>query len=152
MNAQLFQQVRMDIRRTIGRRGTWLSLAAALAGAALVVSGIWMLLHPSVTPFLVSGATNIQVVSPGVWEWQITYDAPGPPYAWYFTLSRIIEGQHWNDRNLWRPDGSTMFDPVVPLRFDREYAGVLRDEVVLAPDHNYPQRATIILRRRISIS
>jgi hypothetical protein len=128
-----------------------LAVLTLLLSGALVGSGSWMLFHPSVTPFLVSGATNIQVVSTGVWEWRITYDAPGPPYVWYFTLSRTIEGQQWNDRSLWRPDGSTMFDPVVPLRFERGYAGVLWDEVVLTPDHRAPQRATITLRRRIRI-
>jgi hypothetical protein len=123
-----------------------LLLTCALAG-----SGSWMLFHPSVTSFLVPGATDIHVVSTGVWEWQITYDAPGPPYGWYFTLSRTIEGQQWNVRSLWRPDGSTMFDPVVPLWFERGYAGVLWDEVVLAPDHRDPQRATITLRRHLRI-
>jgi hypothetical protein len=67
------------------------------------------------------------------------------------TLAGSIEAQQWNDRTLWRPDGSTMFDPVTPLRFERTYAGVLCDEIVLAPDHRDPQRATITLRRRIRI-
>ena len=44
-----------------------------------------------------------------------------------------------------------MFDPVVPLRFERGYAEVLWDEVVLTPDHRHPQRATVTLRRSIRI-
>jgi hypothetical protein len=52
----------------------------------------------------------------------------------------------------WRPDGSTStYDPVVPLRFERGYLGVVWDEVVLAPDRRDPQRATIMVRRRIEI-
>ena len=128
-----------------------LAVLTLLLSGALVGSGGRMLSHPSVTPFLVPGATDIQVVGTGVWEWQIAYDAPGPPYAWYFTLSRTLDAPQWNDRTLWRPDGSTMFDPVTPLRFEREYAALLRDEIVLAPDHRAPRRATITLRRRISI-
>jgi hypothetical protein len=128
-----------------------LAVLTLLLSGALVGSGSWMLSHPSVTPFLVPGATNIQVVSTGIWEWQIAYNAPGPAYAWYGTLSRTIERQDWNDRTLWRPDGSSMYDPVVPLRFERRYAGVLWDEVVLTPDHRHPQRATITLRQRIRI-
>jgi hypothetical protein len=88
-----------------------LAVLMLLLCGALVGSG--MLFHPSVTPYLVPGATNIQVVSTGVWEWQIAYDAPGPPYAWYFTLSRAIEAQQWGTRSLWRPDGS----PVITLGF-----------------------------------
>jgi hypothetical protein len=128
-----------------------LAVLTLILSGTLAGSSIWMLFHPSVTPFLVPGATDIQVVSTGVWEWQIAYDAPGPTYAWYFTLSRTLDAQQWNDRTLWRPDGSTMFDPVVPLRFDRGYAEVLWDEVALTPDERDPQRATITLRRRIRI-
>jgi hypothetical protein len=129
-----------------------LAVLTLILSGALVGSGSWMLFHPSVTPFLVPGATNIKVASTGVWEWQIAYEAPGPAYAWYFTLSRTIAAQHWNASSLWRPDGSTMFDPMTTLGFERGYAGVLWDEVVLAPDHRHPQRATITLRRRIRIA
>jgi hypothetical protein len=128
-----------------------LAILTLLLTGALVGSGSWMLFQPSVTPFLVPGATNIQVVRTGVWDWQIAYDAPGPPYAWYFTLSRTIEAQQWNDCNLWRPDGATMFDRVVPLRFDWGNPGVLWDEVAITPDHRHPQRVTIMLRRNIRI-
>ena len=132
-----------------------LAVLTLLLSGALVGSGGWMLFHPSVTPFLVPGATDIQVVSTGVWEWQIAYDAPGPAYAWYFMLSRTIEAQQWNDRTLWCPNESTIFNPITLKGFEQEYrrgyTGVLWDEVRLTPDYRNPQRATITLRRRIRI-
>jgi len=127
-----------------------LLLSGTLAG-----SGVWLLFHLSVTPFVVPGATNIQVVSAGVWEWQIAYDAPGPPYTWYFTLSRTIEAQQWDPRSRWCPDTSTRYDPVTTLGFERQYAwgyaGVLWEEVMLTPDYRHPQRALITLRRHLRI-
>ena len=50
-----------------------LAVVMLLLSGAVVGSASWMLFHPSVTPFLVPGATNIQVVSTGVWEWQIAH-------------------------------------------------------------------------------
>jgi hypothetical protein len=44
-----------------------------------------------------------------------------------------------------------MFDPVWPQRFERGYATMLWDEVVLIPHQDHAKRATIRLRRRISI-
>jgi hypothetical protein len=128
-----------------------LAVLTLILSGTLVGIGGWMLCRPSVTPFLIPDATNIQVVSTGVWEWQIAYDAPGPAYAWYFRLSRTLEAQDWTARSLWQPDGSTMFDPVWPRRFERGYVGVLWDEVMLTPDERDPQRATITLHRRIRI-
>jgi type IV secretory pathway TrbF-like protein len=58
-----------------------LAVLTLILSGTLAGSSIWMLFHPSVTPFLVPGATDIQVVGTGVWEWQIAYAAPGPPYG-----------------------------------------------------------------------
>jgi hypothetical protein len=101
---------------------------------------------------LVPGATDIQVVTSGWGQWQISYGAPDPLDAWYFTLARRLEAEHWTLQNRWRPDGpAPTYDPIVPLRFEHGYAGVLWDEVVLVPDRGASQRATITLHRRISI-
>jgi hypothetical protein len=126
----------------------------ALIGVVLVVgscaAGAWRAADPPLAPFLLPGATNIQVVEIGMGERQITYRSPAPPYDWYFTLARQLEDQGWTLRNRWRPDGPTpTYDPLVPLWFEREYAGVLWEEVLLAPDRGDPQRATV--RWRISI-
>src|SRR5262245_44661959 len=123
-----------------------LFLSATLAGGTL-----WRLGHPAVGPFVVPGATNIQIVTIGVGEWQVTYASPGPPLEWYFTLAHTLVAQQWHDRTRWHADESPRFDQVNPLHFEREYAGVLWDEVMLLPDDRDPQRATIVLRRHLRI-
>ena len=133
----------------MGCRWRILAVLTLLLTGALAGSGIWMLFHPSVTPFLIPSATNIQVVSMGVWGWQITYDTSGPPYAWSYTLAHALTERQWHDRTRWHADESPRFDQVNPLHFERENAGVLWDEVVLLPDHRDPQRATIVLRRHL---
>ena len=110
-----------------------------------------MLYHPAVTPFMVPGASDIQVVSVGWGQRQISYRSSGPPDAWYWTVARTLEEQHWTLRNRWRPDESSIYDPVAPLSFERGYAGVLWYEVVLTPDRRDPQRATITVRQHIII-
>lgn len=107
-------------------------------------------LSPSITPLIVPAATEVQVVTVGWRQQQINYRTSGPPNAWYWTVARTLEEQHWTPRNRWRLEDTT-YDPVVPLWFERGYAGVLWDEVALAPDRRDPQYATITVRRRIVI-
>jgi hypothetical protein len=120
-----------------------LSLAGTLAG-----STIWLLCHPAITPFVVPGATDIQLVRTGGWKWQITYAVPGRPYGWYFTLWRTLDAHQWSDRTLSDP---ARFPQVTPRWFERDDAGAMTDEVRLTPDDRNPQRATITLRRRFHI-
>jgi hypothetical protein len=122
-----------------------------LLSGMLVAIGIWMLSCPAVTSFIVPGVTDVQVVNLGWGQRQISYRAPGPPYAWYFTVTRNLETSGFLLLNRWRPDESPTYDPIVPLRFEREFATLLWDEVVLTPDRGDPQRARITVRRRIII-
>jgi hypothetical protein len=46
--------------------GRILAVLMLLVSSALLGSASWVLFHPSVTPFLVPGATDIQVVSTGI--------------------------------------------------------------------------------------
>jgi hypothetical protein len=124
----------------------WAIVMVCMTGAATWVVGL-----PALAPLLVRDATAIQVVSVSVWERQLTYWAPGPPYAWYFTVTRNLENSGWRALNRWRPEESSTYDPIVPLRFERQYPGVVWDQLVLVPDRRDPQRATITMRRRISI-
>src|SRR5262245_37937661 len=94
-----------------------LGLISILLAMGACTAGSWLAIRPPLTPFLAQGAPDIQVVNRSTWEWQIRYYVPGPPYAWYGVVTHSLEEQQWNDRTLWRPDGSTMCDPVVPLRF-----------------------------------
>jgi hypothetical protein len=140
----LWYERRNPMRRVLA------ALTLLLAGA-LVASAIWILFHPAVTPFIVPGATDIQVVTLGWGQRQINYRTPGPPYAWYVTLTRNLETGGYRLLNPWRPNESPTYEPIVILRFEREYATLLREEVVLTPDRRDPQRATIIVRQHISI-
>src|SRR5262245_1840086 len=97
------EQRRTHDKRRDPRRRILAALTLLLTGA-LGGGGIWMLFHPSITPFLIPGATNIQVVSIGIWEWQITYDTSGPPYAWSYTLMHALTEGQWRDRTRWHAD------------------------------------------------
>jgi hypothetical protein len=124
-----------------------LLFTTGLAGCCL-----WLLVRPTVTPFLLPGATNIQVVTLDWGQRKISYLTPGPSYAWYFTLAHTLDAEHWILRNRWRPDAAAgNYDPIVPLQFERTYGEVLREEVVLIPDRHDPQQATIVVSQRISI-
>jgi hypothetical protein len=120
-----------------------LFLSATLAGGT-----IWLLCQPAVTLFVVPGATDIQVVRTGGWEWQITYAAPGRPYAWYFTLWRTLDAHQWSEHTLIDP---ARFPQVTPRWFEWDDAEALWDEVKLTPDDHNPQRATITLHRHFRI-
>jgi hypothetical protein len=126
-----------------------------LFGMLLVVSscgaGTWLIACPPLTPFLLPGAGNIQVDNTAVWEWEIQYDAPGAPYAWYWSLARILEAQHWTARNTWRPDESPTYNPIAPLWFEKEASVWIWDAVLLNPDKQAPNRARILVRRRFAL-
>jgi hypothetical protein len=121
-----------------------------LLNGVIAASGLGLLCCPEATPFIVAGATDVQVISVGWGRRQIKYRAPGPPDQWYFTLTRTLEAQGWTPDNRWRPDASSIYDPVVALSFKRKYPGLVVDEVVLLPDRRDPQRVTITMHRHIT--
>jgi hypothetical protein len=132
----------------MGRIWRILAVLTLFLSGTLTGGTIWLLCHPAITPFMVPGATDIQVVRTGGWEWQITYVAPGQPYAWYFTLWRTLDAHQWSDRTLIDP---ARFPQVTPRWFEWDGAGVLGDEVMLRPDDRNPHRATITLRRHFRL-
>ena len=116
-------------------------LVAGIAGG-----GMW-LLQPASTPFLVPGATDIQVITSGWGERQISYRAPGRPYGWYFTVADRLVAQQWTPPDPWnRTAPRDTYNRVVLF-----WSGYLWDQVVLVPDDSDPQRARITVRRRIVI-
>jgi len=124
--------------------GVILTLSACVAGS-------WHTARPPLAPFLAPGAADVRVVDVGMWEQRMSYEAPGPPYAWYFTVGRMLEQQHWVLRNRWRPDSAApTYDPLIPLQFERVYMDFLWDEVVLEPDWRNPNVAHIRVSRRIA--
>ena len=44
---------------------------------------------------LVPGATDVQDQARGFGEYQVTYQAPGAPYAWYFAIVRNLSAEGW---------------------------------------------------------
>jgi len=74
-----------------------LAVLTRLISGTLIASSIWMLCYPAVTPLIVSGATDVQVVTAG--QRQISYRAPGPPYAWYVTVARTLETSSFRPLN-----------------------------------------------------
>jgi hypothetical protein len=125
-------------------------LAAVLAlGAA--GSATWTALQPPVEALIVPGAVNVQVVSAGWGQRQITYRAPGPAYAWYYATAHRLEIQGWTALDPWRPAGtSSVYNPVVPLRFQQLYV-LIQDQVTLIPDQRSPSLAHIQVRRWIAL-
>ena len=85
-----------------------LSLIGALLVVSATVFGIRHAMVPPVAPFIVPGATNIQVIALGPGTRLITYQAPGPRCAWYATVTRNLAVQHWK---VWSTEGQSMSDP-----------------------------------------
>jgi hypothetical protein len=85
-------------------------------------------------------------------EQQISYHAPGPPFAWYWATIHTLEEQQWTLRTPLRPDlAGPSYNPIIPLRFERVSVGFLVDELVLEPDQRNPNLARMRLKRRIAI-
>lgn len=87
---------------TMGRMLALLGLiVAVLVGSA----GLWAALRPPRVPFLVTGATEIQVAPLGSNTWQISYRAPGAPGTWYAEVQQQLEREQWHspDRKEYAP-------------------------------------------------
>src|SRR5690242_16645409 len=66
-------------------------------GCLVVVGyvGMWLAFRPPIQPLLPPDATGIHAVDSGLWEWTLTYRAPGLSYAWYFTVTHQLEASGW---------------------------------------------------------
>jgi hypothetical protein len=125
----------------------WRILAVLTLLGALVGSASWMLFHSSVTPFLIPGATDIQVVSIGVWEWQLAYRVPGSITTWFTAIGRNLETDRWSSP-----------DRVEYGALSRTYSRAssfgfaeLWEWTFLTIDPLRPQEAKIRMRRQIAI-
>jgi hypothetical protein len=100
---------------------------------------------------IVPGATNVQIITTGWGQRQITYRAPGPPYAWYYATAHRLDTRGWTALDPWRPAGTgSVYTPIVPLRFQQLYV-LIQDQVVLLPDERAPSIARIQVRRSIAL-
>jgi hypothetical protein len=116
-------------------------------------AGAWLAVRPPMPPVLVPSATNMHIVYLGLWEQQISYDARGRPYTWYWAVARQLEAQQWKVKRGWHPElAAPGYNPLIPLTFERISLGFLVEEVVLNPDSHRPNVAHIRITRRTDIA
>jgi hypothetical protein len=107
-------------------------------------AGAWFAARPPVTPYLVPGATSVQVREVGVGERLLTFHAPGERYAWYYTIARRLAAAGWVPPDRWGPVSQrNTFTHVSSLSI-----GYLWEQVEL---HGEPNQPRIIVRRWMTI-
>jgi hypothetical protein len=122
---------------------------AALFALIAIGGATWTALQPPIDSLIIPGAVDVQVVTTGWGQRQVTYHAPEPPFAWYYAMAHRLEVQGWIAIDPWRPSGTgSVYNPITPLRFQYLYV-VLEDQVVLIPDARSPNTAHIDLRRQL---
>ena len=128
-----------------------IAILATLLALCAAGGATWTALQPPLEQLIVPGATDVQVVATGWSEWQITYRAPGPSYAWYYAAAHRLDAQGWTTPDPWRPAGTgSIYTQIVPLRFQQLYV-LIQDQVVLVPDAWSPNFARIQVRRSIAL-
>jgi hypothetical protein len=126
-----------------------IAIFATLLALLTVGGATWTALQPPIQALIVPGAVDVQVTASGWGQHQVTYRAPGPPFAWYYATAHRLEVQGWIALDPWRPSGTgSVYTPITPLRFRHLYV-VLEDQVVLIPDARSPNAARIDLRRQL---
>jgi hypothetical protein len=77
-------------------------------------AGLWISARSAVQPFLVPGATDVQVHVRGLGTQEIRYRVPAAPDVWYFAVGRTLKAQGW--RSPTRYTGGPPADPDVYIR------------------------------------
>ncbi len=114
-------------------------LVLAIAGAA----GFWFVARPAVEPFVLPGASGVQVREVGIGTRLISYDAPGGQYDWYFTIASQLEHSGWIPPDMWGPAAQINTYTHVSAIWGG-YGGYLWEQVEL---HGKPRQARITVRR-----
>jgi hypothetical protein len=128
-----------------------LAILIALLALGAACDATWNVLQPPVEAMIIPGAINVQVIATGWGQRQITYRAPGPPYAWYHATAHRLEAQGWTALDPWRPAGTgSAYTPMMPVRFQQLYI-LIQDQVVLVPDARSPNLARIQVRRWVAL-
>lgn len=96
-------------------------------------------------PFLMTGATDIEVVALGRYDWQISYQAPGSPTTWYADVVQQLEQDQWHssDNPAYGPLNRTY------MRRSSFGLGEVRQWVFVGLDPFHPQLAQLRLRRMV---
>ena len=120
------------------------AIAALLLAIAGCAAGAWLASRPPLAPFLVPGATDVEVTELGFGRRVISYNAPGSHYEWYFTVTRNLETSRWLPPDRWGLARQlNTYTRVSPLWF-----GYLWEQADL---HGEPSRARIIVGRWLDI-
>jgi hypothetical protein len=128
-----------------------IALLVALLTLGAIGAATWTALQPPLELLIVPGATNVEVITTGWGQRQITYHAPGRRYAWYYATAHRLDAQGWAALDPWRPAGTgSVYTPIVPLRFQQLYV-LIQDQVVLIPNERSPNLARIEMRRSIGL-
>jgi hypothetical protein len=114
---------------------------AALLFLSVAGLGIWSALHPPLGHMFAPGATQIEVLQPSMRERIITYDAPGPAYAWRSTVGHELATHGWARPIWWQPH---MSDTDTYLHVSSSWFGSIWDSVELNGEANV---ARISVRR-----
>jgi hypothetical protein len=126
-----------------------IAILAALLALITVGGATWTALQPPIESLIIPGAINVRTVATGWGQRQITYHAPGPPFAWYYATAHRLEVRGWIALDPWRPSGTgSVYTPIAPLRFQQLYV-LIQDQVVLVPDARSPNAARIEIRRQL---
>jgi hypothetical protein len=126
-----------------------LTIFAALLALIAIGGATWTALQPPIEALIVPGAVDVQMTATGWGQRQITYHAPGPPFAWYYATAHRLEVRGWIALDPWRPSGTgSVYTPITPLRFQQLYV-LVQDQVLLIPNAQSPNAARIEMRRQL---
>jgi len=120
--------------------------ALGLLGLLVIALGaaLWLAARPPIAPFVVAGASDVRVRAIGMGAWEISYEASGPRFGWYFQVERNLRDARWVPPDKWG-------DPAqlnVYRRASSLWLGYLWERAELDGD---PNHARIVVRRWFSI-
>lgn len=120
-------------------------------GLVLVIgmcsTGLWISTRPLVQPFLIPGATEIDVSMQGWGTQRIRYRVPPSSDAWYFTVGRTLTAQGW--RSPTRYTGGPPADPDMYIRVTSFWRVALWERVRLG---GRAETAQLTVQRWINIT
>lgn len=127
-------------RRRVTLIGLSIGLALIIAGcigAQRVGSAVQAIL-------IVPGATEVELRSAGFGEQRITYRAPGPAYAWFFSTTRNLAKNGWTAPVDTR--SQVRSTPVVYWRISKIWFIYISERIALQGEPNVAQ---ISVRRQL---
>ncbi len=124
-----------------------LAVLGALALIGMCSAGLWITARPPIQPFLVPGATDVQVDMRGLGTQEIRYRVPGSSGVWYFAVGHTLSAQGW--RSPTRYTGGPQSDPDVYVRVTPLWRAALWERANLGGN---VQAAQITVQRWIEIA